>query len=690
MGGEDKELAGPKFHSKGAIYTPEDLDAVMNEAAARAAEQAADKAAEKAAIKFQSQYQPPQYQPPPPQDQPKGKRRRREDDDDDEEDLVGINPKFVKQLQNTVGVFNALKEFSTNPLQQAIEKRVGDVAATVIESAFSPRGPPPKKDLVDTFLNSQFAYGLGAGLGQRAPELVETLSKSFGKAKTEEMIDTMIGKYGKGGTRQLSEGNSTTSGGVGSGEEPKESSKSPEQSNIELLLSLDPNNPEHVAAYAESQGGINIDTARKMLMIHQDDIIKKMKPQGGYSQETHSQPHPSQVQTQTPPQARQYDTPVQHTEPIQTPPKVQQYDTSVQSQPQYQTSSAVPVQTYQQEQEQQEQKQQEQTLGHDQNTQHVPTHNVQYPEQDNTPGIQYTEFQDASRANNTQNNNEQLEIMKTFADEIGKVMEGMIGKIETLGGTVQSLERELTEIKRSKVPTTVSPPIAPPITPQMTQPVYPMAPIRNDVVEPSIATISLPMEQDILDRLPIDIQSPIAQQPFGDIDSININDLLQQHPPQQFAKSHLDDLSSTEEFFEKDLSIVTKQELLKELETESKIGNANKIAEKLKTESKEIKTDIEQKIEDVQRDTIEQQKTGIKEPKEDIISDNIPNIQEDKIEEHKDKEPKAENIQVEKRPKTVKDRIKESKNINKFVTPIRKDDVYKKFTPLVKKSENQE
>jgi len=123
-------------------------------------------------------------------------RRRRRDDDEEQEDLVGFSPKLVKQLQTTVGVFNTLKDFASNPMQKAIEDRIGGLAAGIIEQAFtSPRGPPPKRDMVDTLLNSQMAFGLGQGLGSRAPELVESLSKSFGREKASNMIEGMIGKY---------------------------------------------------------------------------------------------------------------------------------------------------------------------------------------------------------------------------------------------------------------------------------------------------------------------------------------------------------------------------------------------------------------------------------------------------------------------------------------------------------------
>ena len=192
-------------------------------------------------------------------DDRRSRRRRRDDDDEREDDIVGFSPKLVKQLQTTVGVFNTLKDFASNPMQKAIEDRIGNLAAGIIENAFtSPRGPPPKRDMVDTILNSQMAFGLGQGLGSRAPELVESLSKSFGREKAEHMIEGMIGKYASGEPKRSE---SVANDKAPAREQPRQAQgppKSEDQSNIELLLSLDPNNPEHVAAYAESQGGISI------------------------------------------------------------------------------------------------------------------------------------------------------------------------------------------------------------------------------------------------------------------------------------------------------------------------------------------------------------------------------------------------------------------------------------------------
>lgn len=198
-------------------------------------------------------------------------------DSDSEDANIGINSNLLKQLQTTVGVFNTLKEFASNPLTRAIESKVGERAAGIIDQAFgNPQQSSGKKDLLDTVLNSQLAFGFGQGLGARGPEFVESLGKTFGKEKMDRFADNMIGQYGKG--RGASTGTGTgvpNSGAGGAGNGAKN-----EPSQRELLLSLDPNNPEHVSAYADSQGGISLVTARKMIIVHQDDFIKQMQEQG--------------------------------------------------------------------------------------------------------------------------------------------------------------------------------------------------------------------------------------------------------------------------------------------------------------------------------------------------------------------------------------------------------------------------
>lgn len=100
-------------------------------------------------------------------------------------------------VSGNVSIFNTLKEFSSNPLQNAIDAKVEELAARVIENAFSRPSGSPKRDLVDTILNSQFTFGLGSGLGQRSPELIESMEKTFGREKVGDMVDNIINQYGK-------------------------------------------------------------------------------------------------------------------------------------------------------------------------------------------------------------------------------------------------------------------------------------------------------------------------------------------------------------------------------------------------------------------------------------------------------------------------------------------------------------
>ncbi len=397
------------------------------------------------------------------------RRRRREDDDEGEEEAIGFSPKLVKQLQTTVGVFNTLKDFASNPMQKAIEDRIGGLAAGIIEQAFtSPRGPPPKKDMIDTLLNSQIAYGLGQGLGSRAPELIESLSKSFGREKAENMIEGMIGKYG-GDQNRIESSDRSKAPSPGPQRSPQSPQKSEEQSNIELLLSLDPNNPEHVSAYSESQGGISIDVARKMLMIHQDDIIKRMKFQGADTSAIESQRGsrigqdiPSQKNSQQniidqgnvsiPPSVQRSQHPsvqdvrvqdmrgVQSPPPVQYPPPVQNtHDTRKDMQ--YVDPSLEDI---------------------SKDLQQPDLEDI--PQDFSQPSQEYVKYSDIKQqekdTDQNPSNNRQEEIMKTFADDIGKVMGDMINKIEALNNTVFALQNEVNEVKKQStqsIPVQTSP-----------------------------------------------------------------------------------------------------------------------------------------------------------------------------------------------------------------------------------------
>jgi hypothetical protein len=193
----------------------------------------------------------------------------------EDDDSIGLSSKVVRQLQDTVGVFNALKEFASNPLQKAIENKIGGAAAQMVEKVFTPQQQPQNLDIIDRILNSQMGAGLGAGLGQRGPELADKIISLFGKEKTEKWIDSSItsrGSGGSGGSGGIGISGVSLSGQQGSGGQ--------EKSETDLILELDVNNPEHISAYAKSQGGISYDVARKMLMVHQDDFIKQLHDSG--------------------------------------------------------------------------------------------------------------------------------------------------------------------------------------------------------------------------------------------------------------------------------------------------------------------------------------------------------------------------------------------------------------------------
>ena len=448
----------------GQGYTDDDIELLLNETAKRAAIEA-----------LKSQQSQPQPQP----------RERHREDEENGDELIGVSPKLVKQLQGTVTVFNTLKEFASNPLQKAIETKVGELAAGVIENAFTrPSGPPPKRDLIETILNSQFAFGLGNGLGQRGPELVESMGKTFGRDKAGEMIDGIIGQYGKGQGGQTSQSGGSRQ--LDTGPSPGPSSPVPEQkqqTEKELLLSLDPNNPEHVAAYAESQGGISVDVARKMLMIHQDEFIKQMKSQGADVSQlstmrgSHTE-RPSQTPSATSQQgslrSEQPESPTRHTDyvsprqPVQQPVQSPQEYPSEMEYAEFQDVSSSPYPT---------------------------PPGIQYPGNP-PPGVGIPSGGVSPPGTNTHPEanspvqDQQVEIIKQFANDIGKVMGDMVNKVEALNNTVFVLQNEMNEMKRKGVSVTPTAPIVPMVP--VGGPSQPDIPIPSDIPEEIVVPSDVP------------------------------------------------------------------------------------------------------------------------------------------------------------------------------------------------------
>jgi hypothetical protein len=528
----------------GRVYSEEDVMTLMNEAARRGATEAV-------------------------------KRIPREEEE--EENGSVINPKVVKQLKDTVAVFTALKDLSSNPLQRTIEETVGGMAASVVQSAFAPRGPPPKKDIVETILNSQFAFGLGSGFGQRAPELVETLGRTFGTDKAGQMIENVIGRYGNPGgnsgqksSRQLSSAPSPEPSG------PPEQ-KADKQTEKELLLSLDPNNPEHVSAYAETQGGLPIEVARKMLMIHQDAFIEQMKKEGM---------NVEQLSTQR-------------------------------------GSHSQPSETSRNKKEQQSQKERER-----ENQQPIyeesPIEGINYAEYQD---VQSKEQQDHLREDNVPKNDQQMEMMKTFATDIGKVMGDMLNKIESLNNTMFTLQSEVDTIKNQGTPTSEPSMILSPnnnIPPEYS---------TNKFTETSIENI----EQDFIK----DTIIPKSSSEFFE---------------QDFIKDTIIPKSSSE-FFEEDVK--SSAQFLKELEEDAKID---------KPKTKPI-TENEKLIDSKLTESISQPI-----PNDLVQSEGNLEIKDKEQDKLKEKESKDKEEDKDKEKETEEDIFKTKKQ----VIPIKKSGIIKK------------
>ena len=55
-----------------------------------------------------------------------------------EQDPLGYDKGLTSEIQKVIGLANAVKQLSSSPLHDAIERKVGDLAANVVEGAFSP------------------------------------------------------------------------------------------------------------------------------------------------------------------------------------------------------------------------------------------------------------------------------------------------------------------------------------------------------------------------------------------------------------------------------------------------------------------------------------------------------------------------------------------------------------------------
>lgn len=566
-------------------------------------------------------------------------RYRSQADNGDGENLIGLDGKFVKQLQNTVGVFNALKDFSSSPLQKVVEEKVGQFAAGMVENAFSGPRSTEKKSIIETILNSQFAYGLGASLGNKSPELIEAMSRNLGREQTQHIIDNVITK----GTQ----GPGQASGGQGS-----------QQDNVELLLSLDANNPEHIAAYSESQGGLPPDVARKMLMIHQDAIIKRFGDQGAVVKKAGSE-----QRTQSPPASTR---PQSRTSPVEQAPK------NVSEEPmQYSNYDEFPSDSA------------------------TPKSDVIQPNvQEQSPG--------------TNSNDEMLDVMKKFSNDIGQAMSAMIEEISTLKGTVTQLKGEIDTIRSNRpippgvrVSTFEQPPIAPPVA----QPYVAPPPVSTQVkreyippVAPSPVVQSVPIPPRVVTHQPK--VEPIVNM-HGTRLGEQENGLIEQdihagRVAQEIVIEPVEQGSVEQESVE--------QEPEKSLEEFVGIREHNMTAEELANIkpkevvqrstrsgiSKDTGPDVKWTDEDIAKDLAirkraKESNKPVSKPK-DITEELIKVAEEDNVRSDIEATQKIEDTQ--KIEETTKPEEVVNIEEKRPIVPIKRSEIRKKIRPLIKKTEN--
>lgn len=208
------------------------------------------------------------------------------EDDNYSSDLMNIDPKFARQLNRTVATLDTIQRIAgrnapaPSRMQVAIEDGVGNVVADVITKAF--KGGIVNQTPAETgimalaipALNTQFGLGLGQGLANVAPVLVEKLASLFGAKKAEDMIDGAIsGLRGEGRERSADDYDDGRKRLVESSTPPSDTSEIGKTR--DAFLSLKPDDPKHVAAFAETLGGVSHDVAKQMLIMQQNDFYKQ-------------------------------------------------------------------------------------------------------------------------------------------------------------------------------------------------------------------------------------------------------------------------------------------------------------------------------------------------------------------------------------------------------------------------------
>lgn len=193
------------------------------------------------------------------------------DSDDDGGEIDFFATKTNKSIKNMVSSVATLKRAFEQPPSKIEDMLYSAFTQNVVQK-LSGDGINTKKNWYDEILSS-FAHGLGA----RGPEFIESLTRNFG---TDWVKQTATGLLNPGAViNQGGYGGGQGQGGMSQSQGVRDVGGKSDlnQDAVDQIMALDPNNPSHVSAYAEIQGNIDINDARKMLMIHQDIFMNKMK-----------------------------------------------------------------------------------------------------------------------------------------------------------------------------------------------------------------------------------------------------------------------------------------------------------------------------------------------------------------------------------------------------------------------------
>lgn len=185
-----------------------------------------------------------------------------------DEPETGLNINFGKKTENNLMnrfLNKALEKGLQDPRPSKLDQLYSSITDKIAENSIQNlltnlgggAGTPSKgklEDFVFGLLNTQAAAGFGAALGGRIPETIESLTKSLGKNKAEEIANVIMAKMGGQNSQSLT----------------------PEEQQENNILQIDENNPEQMNAYAQFKG-ISLETAKMLLPNHKRDIANKQK-----------------------------------------------------------------------------------------------------------------------------------------------------------------------------------------------------------------------------------------------------------------------------------------------------------------------------------------------------------------------------------------------------------------------------